>query len=508
MDMKRQLWRSLVCLTLLAALSAAAPASASAANFKDVPAGHWAEESIRRCAELGFLSGQSAARFGLGGEMSRGTFAQVLCRFYGWETGQPQAGEFEDVPAGHAAAGAVAALLDHGVVTTQRPDFRPDAALTREDLAVMLVRSLGYGPLAGVAQELENHFQDLHTNTGYIAMAYNLGLTNGTSATTFSPERAVTREEVAVTLIRLYDKLHASAPEITAILEDPEGETLPDMTGLDAAAIPVGRLMGLADKPALSYTMSEETAAALKNAAKAAGAKAFLLITGGPSALDAPPEEAAALLAETVRSGGYDGLMLDMPELKRERQRSLSAFVRRLRAALGEDTPLYLVAEAPAWNGKAYGGYDYAALSGSVDKLILRLSAYPETRSGVFPVAPVDPLDELYYALVSMKGHVELSRLAILLDTTPAVWNYSARRLELKREELQTILAGAGTPQYSQRYGCAYLEGVNGKEDVGVWMLDERALLTRRQMIQAFGVGALCFSDWRDVPPGLLAAWR
>ena len=44
-------------------------------------------------------------------------------------------------------------------------------------------------------------FQDVHTNVGYIAMAYELGLVNGTSATAFSPDRTATREQAAVMLI-------------------------------------------------------------------------------------------------------------------------------------------------------------------------------------------------------------------------------------------------------------------------------------------------------------------
>lgn len=504
MDMKRPLWRILLCLMLLTALATATPLSASAA-FQDVPAGHWAEASIRRCAELGFLSGQSPTRFGLGGEMSRGTFAQVLCRFYGWETSRPEESSFADVAADSAAAGAVEALLSHGVVTTQRPDFRPGEALTREDLAVMLVRSLGYGSLAGMAQELESHFQDLHTNTGYINMAYNLGLTNGTSATTFSPERAVTREEVAVTLIRLYDKLHASAPEVTAVLTDPAGGTVPDMTGLDVAAVPAGRLMGLGNTPSISPLLSADTASSLRDAARAAGATVLLHITGGPSALDAPLDAAVSLLADTMEEGGYDGLMLDMPELKRDRQMSLTALMTRLRSALGEETPLYLVVEAPTWNGREYGGYDYFALSAAVDKLILRPASYAVTQAGAFPVAPVDPLDEVYYALVSMKGHVELSRLSLMVDTAPSVWSYAARPLTLSEDALEQVLANAGEPQYSQRYGCAYMESMNGNDPVGVWYLNREAILTRRQMAQAFGINALCLSGWQDAPVGLLA---
>lgn len=492
--MRRQLRRVLLCLTLLAALTGLAPAPASAAGFQDVPEGHWAEDSIRRSVELGFFQGQSAASFELGGELTRGAFAEMLCRFYGWETQAPEESSFQDVEADGACAGAVEALLSHGVITTQRPDFRPGEALSREDLAVMLVRSLGYGVLAGLAQELPTHFQDLHTNIGYIAMAYNLGLTNGTSSTTFSPRRAVTQEEVAVTMIRLYDKLHAAPPEVVVILSAPEeGENLPDLTGLDAAAVPAGRLVGLSGEPSVTSVMSQDTTAALRDAAEQAGAKVFLHITGGPTALDARPSEAAALLADTVREGGWDGLMLDMPALRRDRRMDLTGLVKALREALGDEIPLYLVAEAPTWQGREYGGYDFAVLDAYVDKLILRVAAYDEPEAGPFPVAPVSPLEEVYYALVSVKGRVELNQLSLLIDLKPAVWGLDARSRALNTQELEEVLS-SGRREYSQRYGCAYMAAYDGDDSVVVWYLDQEGILARRQMIQAFGVDHLCIT--------------
>ena len=81
--MKQPLRRTLVCLTLLALLAGIAPVPASAAGFRDVPAGHWAEDSIQRSVSLGFFQGESATRFGMGAEITRAAFAVVLSRFYG-----------------------------------------------------------------------------------------------------------------------------------------------------------------------------------------------------------------------------------------------------------------------------------------------------------------------------------------------------------------------------------------------------------------------------------------
>ena len=82
---------------------------------------------------------------------------------------------------------------------------------------------------------------------GYIAMAHELGLVNGTAATTFSPDQTATREQAAVMLIRLYDSYHAAAPEKTGIAYSAEGLT--DLTGYGAVAVGGARLIYAGESP-------------------------------------------------------------------------------------------------------------------------------------------------------------------------------------------------------------------------------------------------------------------
>ena len=43
---------------------------------------------------------------------------------------------------------------------------------------------------------------------GYITVAYTIGMTKGTSETTFSPDQTATRALAAAMLVRIYEKLH------------------------------------------------------------------------------------------------------------------------------------------------------------------------------------------------------------------------------------------------------------------------------------------------------------
>ena len=105
----------------------------------------------------------------------------------------------------------------------------------------MLVRALGYGSLAGLIQDMSLPFRDVKANNGYIVMAYGLGLMDGTSVTSFSPNGHVTREQAAAILMRLYDKLHDLTASRMGIASS--SENLPDLTGYDAVGVAAAKLV-------------------------------------------------------------------------------------------------------------------------------------------------------------------------------------------------------------------------------------------------------------------------
>ena len=92
-NLKRMAATLLACLCLLTVLPVPARA---AIGFSDVPASHWAAESITRAAKLGLVSGRSDGTFGLGQPMTRAAFVTVLCRLFQWELVSPASGSFPD----------------------------------------------------------------------------------------------------------------------------------------------------------------------------------------------------------------------------------------------------------------------------------------------------------------------------------------------------------------------------------------------------------------------------
>ena len=495
--MKKRLQRIGSCVLLCALLLAAAlpaPASAASTGFSDVPDTHWAADAIRRAVDLGLFQGQTKTRFGLGQPMTRAATAVAVCRLFGWEMVTPETGSYADNQDRDAwYYSAVETAYAHGAVTLQTDTFRPNDPITREELAVMLVRAMGYGTIAGLAQDLPIPFRDVETNTGYVAMAYELGLVNGTSPTTFSPDRTATREQTAVMLMRLYDSYHVASPDMVGIA--PTAEGLTDLTGYDAVAVGSARLV-YAGEPRLAGALEEEQAAALLEAVTSAGATPLLYVSGTYTTLRGDGAQTAEMLAAAVADSGCQGLFLDLAKLSSTQRDAFTALVKDLRDQLGDRT-LYVMVEAPVWQGTAYSGYDYAALAEQADRLVVRVAAYGNA-AGAFPIAPLEPLEEVYYALAELRDLVDSDQLSLLLTTTGSGWSDGRHTGALSAEEIEKLLKSAlSQDYYADRYACAYLTTDGG--DTVVWYLNGEAALERIRVAAFFGVDQICLSDLTSV---------
>ena len=497
MTMKQRVHRLLGVLTLCALLVGTVPAAFATSSFQDVPDSLPEAESIRRCVELGFFQGETATRFGVGHSITRGAFVVAASRFFGWDTKDvPETPTFTDVPADFWCYGAVEAAVASGALSTESDTFRPGDAITREELAVLLVRALGYDPIAGLAQDLATPFRDVRTNPGYIAMAYDFGLVSGGTRTHFSPGEPAAREDVAVILVDLYDKLQAPAARSIGVTGS--AKELGDLKGYEVVGVSAGRLM-CAGEPSVPITMDGVRSGAMKSAIRQAGAKAFLHVVGGPTALSGDTQETVAVLVEAVEQGDYDGLMLDLEKLRHSQEDPMNRLMPALRSAL-KGKPFYVICDAPCWDGTTYDGYDYGLIGENTDCLILRVASYHETDNAI-PVAPVEPLEEIYYALGEIQGVVDTGKLALLVTTAGTQYLGGRQSGEVSPAEIQKLLTAEETASYySERYACAYLTTLRDTQESVIWYLNTRGIQARGRLAGLFGVPWLCVADMGDLP--------
>lgn len=226
-------WSRLTALALALALLTGS-AAAESSGFSDVPERHWASGSVRWCREYGLMQGVSEGVFGLGQSMTRAAYVLALCRLMGWEMISPEKGSYADNQNTRKwYYSAVETAYAHGALTGESSLFRPDDAVTREEMAKMTVRALGFAMLSGAAAD-DCPFSDVSVARGYVALAYRMGLIRGVSSYGFDPKATATREQAAAVLLRAYDRLHASVSTST-VPYAPEGcvaaESITDTDG-------------------------------------------------------------------------------------------------------------------------------------------------------------------------------------------------------------------------------------------------------------------------------------
>lgn len=120
----------------------------------------------------------------------------------------PDAG-FADVPADHPDAGDIDCIAYYGITKGTSPTtYSPDRPVIREHLALFLVR---LARLVGirVPTAADTPFKDIAdlppSSREAISQIHQLEITTVGAAATFSPERIVSRAEIAVSLQRLMD---------------------------------------------------------------------------------------------------------------------------------------------------------------------------------------------------------------------------------------------------------------------------------------------------------------
>ncbi|MEM9519843.1 MAG: trypsin-like serine protease [Actinomycetota bacterium] len=179
--------------------------------FVDADADSIFGTSIACVYQLGITTGTSATTFAPEDVVTREQMAAFLGRFRFTVTAESCTGPvpFDDVAAGSYASAAIGCLASIGVTGgTSATTFSPDAAVTREQMAAFLARLLR--EVTGEACASPAPFTDVAPSSyafDDIGCLSAAGITSGTSAGYFSPDAPVTRAQMAVFMTRLYEYL-------------------------------------------------------------------------------------------------------------------------------------------------------------------------------------------------------------------------------------------------------------------------------------------------------------
>lgn len=544
-EMKKK-WISLLLAAGMIFTSMPISVAAESKSYSDLPADSWSVGSVNAAREYGLMQGVADGVFGFGTPITRAEFITVLDRMFGWEPVSPEVPAFADVAAGEWYYSNVETALVHNVIDSAGM-FRPNAPITREEMAVMLVRALGYNTLAQSAAAFGNPFTDLTANVGYITIASDIGMIKGTGKTTFSPSLIAKREEAAAMLVRVYEKYKGKIEWVHgfyAISSYSQKELTKEM---DAVSAGWSRMSYSADKGAYLNTTSAanneysipqgyesitsyfkenntkthlsvymDTSTKVTTASGSSDLCSAILLdsTQRSKAVNAVVNE-LTVSYNTIGYNPYSGVTIDFEGMKGEAlKQGFNAFLTELSSALKPlGRTLYVAVHPATSDGMYYDAYDFRTIGALADKVILMAHDYNETTmpanligSEYYKNTPVTPIASVYYGLKAITdentGVTDLSKVALAVSFSSVGWELengkliSTNSVRPTPATIYTRLKGGAEMGYSEVYRNAYVTYTTEEgKNIFLWYEDERSVNDKLELAKLFGIKGV--SLWR-----------
>lgn len=209
MDISKKMGAAAIA-SIVITLSTAMQSNVSAASslpFKDVEqASPWAKAVILEAQEKKIMSGDPKGFFHPLQQVTRQEAAVSIAKLMGLELGEHAASKFSDVSPGSWSASAIEAVQQAGWMNGDPTGmFRPQAVVTREELASILARATQAGPMQDQVEELSKIKDNEQISTWAkksVTSVVSSGLMTGNNGS-FHPQQPVLRQELAAVLVRI-----------------------------------------------------------------------------------------------------------------------------------------------------------------------------------------------------------------------------------------------------------------------------------------------------------------
>lgn len=537
--------RKIVAITMIfIILLPIVPAKAAVLPYIDVPADSWALKSIESAKAYGLIDGSGDGRFGYGQVMSRSEFLALICKMFGWELIKPVTPSFTDVPQSEWFYTYVETALAHDAVDNSG-QLSPKNAITREEMAVALVRALGYKTVAEAAAGYSIPFTDVSTNKGYIALAYDIGMVKGTSVTTYAPTLTAKREEAVAMLVNVYerhmrkteflhgfyafssydqryvtDKMNTVSFGWSRMYLDGEKGVWLNTGNAD------GNLWTVPDSYEMitSYLDTNDTKAHLNvymdtsvsYGVNSNSLKELVLNTENRTkAVDAIMNEVTRVYSAIGKSP-YSGVTIDFEGLKGEEQKAgFNAFLSLLSERLkSSGLSLYVTVQPTLADGVYNDGYDYRYIGSIADKVILMAHDYNTTSLQGFvgteyhKTTALTPITSVYHSLKAITdtrtGVEDKSKIVLAISFATIGWEITedgkVKSAEPVRPAISTVntrLAQSDTVTgWSETYKNAYMtyRAEDGRK-IFLWYEDARSVTEKITLARLLGINGV--SLWR-----------
>ncbi|NBD26728.1 Ig-like domain-containing protein [Paenibacillus glycinis] len=175
---------------------------------------HWAQNDILLMANKYIVEGSTLTTFAPNKPVTRGEFAMFIAKGLGLSGDKAAAGKFKDVNTSTVLAAYIGAAATSGIVQGMTDGtFKPNNAVTREEMATMMIRAASAAgvqiTLSDTAGNILKRFADRGKIGTWaqndVAKAVQASIISGQAANKFGGKNKATRAEAAVMVKRLLD---------------------------------------------------------------------------------------------------------------------------------------------------------------------------------------------------------------------------------------------------------------------------------------------------------------
>ena len=431
-------------------------------------------------------------------------------------------------------------------------NFYPSKPITREEMAVMIVRAMDYDTMAAAVNNQPSQFKDVNQKVGYIELAKDLGIINGRSKDIFDPAAKATKQEAAAMLIRMYNNNNNRLDTINGFYAIKSIDQADKIKSFDSVGYGWSRLDYNENNQQIELTILKKNGGQpfyvpedfqmIVNDSNNSGSAKYLMVFGSnedvvtingkeeklvslllnnDKAVDKLISDLSALtnnLSDGNSTTQFDGIVIDFEGLRDDGidKQSFVKFLMKLNSQLDTNSKKLVVAINPAREAGQpyYNGYDFSAIGQLADFVILMAHDY-ETKHlksneiGLFKgETPLAPINNVYYAIkYALNGGVGVpkNKLILQISFSASQWQFKGNTV-LNTEpynpdytKIINRMKDANTTvkafNYSELYEAPYLTyDLEGIKNI-IWYEDERSVAAKVQLAKMFGLKGLSF--WR-----------
>jgi len=172
-------------------------------SFSDISS-HWAEASIKQAISNGIVKGYPDGTFKPGQTVTRAQFSVMLMNALNWQEAGTDLSFTDGAEIATWAKQAVSQAVQAGIINGyENGSFRPNANITRSEMATMIAKALKLSSKENVATSFADDKSIPAWAKGSVAALKELGIINGTGVNKFNPSAQTTRAEAVIILINM-----------------------------------------------------------------------------------------------------------------------------------------------------------------------------------------------------------------------------------------------------------------------------------------------------------------